>query len=655
MKPLKYITSAVLIASLGLGGCSDDFLKEAPLSTLSPDNTYIDAVGLKTPLDASLKAIFNLINGDGNGLMFDCATSDVSVIGVGDKSYAWQDCNVNATPFNGRNNEAVKNKWWYEETYKHLKNANTVIDYIDNPEWSETTERDHILGSAYFVRAFFYYLQTMHFGDCAFPLNVVTEAKQDFRAFTMESIWQQMIIDLEWAKEKVKPANQVAKGQVGNSAVRLLLSKFYLLTNQYEKAEAECDAILSSGVHALVTDADVEDGEMITLGMDKHPNSGKLFDGRTTVVTADAINKLHNNAAGGRLKNSEALLVFVNAPNLDATVSKSKSMRSYGPNFGNKKNPVLTPEKKKGVNSGSRKGEQMMKWGRGQGQMRPTNYSQYEIWNTNPDSDTKIDWQDYRHKKGNWFRMEDVVYDDAAAGDWYGKNLQLRNDAGDLLCNDTIRNWYGYPQYKFWNEDFNDPLRGDGGEASLYLLRLAEVYLLRAEARFWQGDHQGAADDINVIRERANAIYSYTAADVQRDGIGAVLDERARELYGEEFRGAELTRIAIILATSGKTAYNGKTYSMDNISEDSFWYDRMMEKNTFFKEGTLTTNGRNFTLSAHHIFWPIYHTIIDANVGAVLNQTPGYEGDKRKAALLVHQVQPAGVPNTDPMLTATEE
>lgn len=63
--------------------------------------------------------------------------------------------------------------------------------------------------------------------------------------------------------------------------------------------------------------------------------------------------------------------------------------------------------------------------------------------------------------------------------------------------------------------------------------------MLRAEAKFQKGDRQGAADDINEVRERAHAPL-ISAADVDLDYI---LDERARELYGEERRWNTLLRI----------------------------------------------------------------------------------------------------------------
>lgn len=97
-----------------------------------------------------------------------------------------------------------------------------------------------------------------------------------------------------------------------------------------------------------------------------------------------------------------------------------------------------------------------------------------------------------------------------------------------------------------------------------------------------------AAEDINTIRKRANAQYMYSTADVEKQKIGAVLDERARELYYEEPRKVELTRMAIIYARTGIPCYNGKTYTMDRLTEDNFWYDRVVEVSDFYNKGVQT-------------------------------------------------------------------
>jgi hypothetical protein len=187
-------------------------------------------------------------------------------------------------------------------------------------------------------------------------------------------------------------------------------------------------------------------------------------------------------------------------------------------------------------------------------------------------------------------------------------------------------------------------------------MREAEAYLVRAEARVWQDKWQLAADDINTIRQRANAKFMYTAADVQAEGIGAVLDERNRELYGEEYRHDELVRMSVIFAKSGK-AYKGKTYSLSgndiekSLSAGSFYYDRVMEKSNFFRDNVpwSTYPTCKYTMDPKHIFWPVYEPYLIGNVGAKLNQTTGYDGSEDNIEPLVHVVQPAGKPNVDPM------
>src|SRR5680860_1316704 len=180
----------------------------------------------------------------------------------------------------------------------------------------------------------------------------------------------------------------------------------------------------------------------------------------------------------------------------------------------------------------------------------------------------------------------------------------------------------------------------------MYIYREAEAYLLRAEARFWQDNFSGAADDINVIRQRANAIHMYTAADVQAEGVGAILDERNRELYGEEYRHDELVRMSVIYAKTGKS-YKGHTYSFSgtdmekSLSAGSFFYDRVIEKNNFFRDqvpwSTYATT--HYTMSPKHIFWPVYEPYLIGNVGAVLNQTTGYDGSEKNIEPLTHVVQ----------------
>ena len=99
------------------------------------------------------------------------------------------------------------------------------------------------------------------------------------------------------------------------------------------------------------------------------------------------------------------------------------------------------------------------------------------------------------------------------------------------------------------------------------------------------GDKQKAADDINVVRARAEAP-PVDAGDVDIDYI---LDERARELILEEFRLLTLTRLGKLVERARKyNSITGPTYQ------------------------------------DHHNLWPIPYSEIEKNLEGDIQQNPGY-------------------------------
>lgn len=73
------------------------------------------------------------------------------------------------------------------------------------------------------------------------------------------------------------------------------------------------------------------------------------------------------------------------------------------------------------------------------------------------------------------------------------------------------------------------------------LLRLSETYLIRAEARCMQGKMKSACDDLTELRKRR--IKNYGGAQYPDDQVlGAIQNERAKELIGEGFRLTDLKR-----------------------------------------------------------------------------------------------------------------
>ena len=290
--------------------------------------------------------------------------------------------------------------------------------------------------------------------------------------------------------------------------------------------------------------------------------------------------------------------------------------------------------------------------GRGIGCFRTSYHYNQTIWNY----DGETDWQDLRHNRtvGNWVEMTDLKYNNPES-DFYGQNMMLYApedyydpetgdllvEKGKLLCTDTIRSWYPYPLYKIYildqaseesqgSNQFNGATKGNGvSNGNMYLFRLAETYLLRAEAKFYQGNAAGAAEDVNVIRRRANAKKMFTTVT-----IGDICDERARELYLEEWRQPELTRISWCLARSGQPDEWGETYDLatwdkqsgTDLNGGSYWFKRTTRYN-IFNHGPINSGGVfNYQVDKRNLFWPVPNSAITANTGAQLRQNYGYDG-----------------------------
>ena len=599
MKPINIFFLIFAYFALLLPGCSDDFLNPKPLSILTTEAGLVDATSMYATLGSSTRNIRNhYMDGSFAPPMFtEYLFTEVMIDGTTDKTFPTRDMNRLVIP-DGVLNDASYNRIGtiWNASYDAIKSATIVISNIDKATYRSQEERNAVLGTAYFHRAFWYYMLVHQFGDVPWISGQISEPKLDFYSTKREAILNQLKKDLEFSAQWVPAKTQ--RGKVSKGACNHLLTKVYLALGEFDKAVASSTAVINGG-YSLMTKR---------FGEDKNdPAKNVIWD-------------LHRPLNKVAPDNTEEIFSVIDRYGMPDNIKNGMtSMYIFVPNWGSQTNSIMTPEGNVGMSELLGLEIPIIEQiGRGVNKGRGTSYYTRYIWD-DPD--------DLRHAPGNWMTMEDLVYNNTklkTLGDpYYGKHLQLYDDQGNILTKDTIRNWTGgWPHYKLF---VPDPIRVQprGGNTDWYVFRLAETYLLRAEAYLWKGDVTNALADVNRVRNRAGAD-SYT--DTYDFNLGTILDERARELFYEETRNCELTRISYIYAKTGKPCYNGKSYNLKDFSKSNFWYDRIMEKTEFFNKGVKTVSGDEFTMSPFHVLWPIPQTVIDANSMGVINQNEGYTG-----------------------------
>lgn len=642
-KSLLLLAGTTMLAT----SCSDDFLKQDPLSFYEPKTTFATESGVNAALamgDRLLRGITVHYSGGSNNipLSTEYFFSELALFGKTDVGAAFCDdwaTKLTPTTFisdGGNANSAIGYFW--NQGYSGVKYANTVISNIDAVEGMAQDKKNQFKGQAYFQRAWHYSHLVFQFGDIPLVTKILEVPKQNYKSTKKEAILDMLVSDMEKAVQWVPNQKDLTYvGQVDKGACRVLLSKLYLATGQWKKAELQCDT--------LINNLDGTDYRLMTECFGAEETTGSPT---TKTITRNVMWDLHRPQNKLASSNKEVIMGMVNQGEGGVGAVDVQWLRIFAPFWNGNIKAAAGHKNAKSINNWNKTQKQYndtLDWvrytGRGLGHCRLTYFAQHPLWKVNGVEDD-IDLR-HNHDVGNWVRMTDFKYNDKWANngedaEYYGKNIRLYDDDGTLLCSDTIRSWYDYPYYKLYVRDtkehaietassFTQTL---GSCNDMYLYRLAEVYLLRAEARFFQDNNQGATEDVNTVRRRAKASQYYTSVN-----IGDIMNERARELYLEEWRNTELKRVSYELALSGKPDEWGNTYSLDNWDKQegtdeqggSYWYQRINHY-SLYNKGAIVSNGKTlkYTMDKRNLFWPIPQGAIDANSEGQLHQNYGYTG-----------------------------
>jgi hypothetical protein len=385
----------------------------------------------------------------------------------------------------------------WDRNYILINLSNIIINSLDSPNLKNITSvgKNKMSAEAKFFRAYAYNNLATCFGGVPLLTQALTAPKTDFTRASIDEVNNQIVADLTFAATNLPDIEDVksnTKGKLYGRANKFmamqLLGEVYLRMGKPELAETQLKAIIDSGKFKLV----------------------KNRYGIKTSLKGDYYSDMFVYGNQRRSQgNTEALWVLEQenpSSVVGGNTGSAQQRRVWGAAYHNVRGMSLSDST----------------GGRALGRLRLSNWVIYNLYKDG----------DIRNSSNNIRRR--YVYNDPAQTATYGKQVPYAGT--DTLFNlaPHITKWYQFDP----NDTFGFAMIKD-----FVLMRLGETYLLLAEAQVQQGKLQDAANTINVLRARAFPNYpaqgQVSASDMTLDFI---LDERARELIGEENRRMTLMR-----------------------------------------------------------------------------------------------------------------
>lgn len=572
MKKVKLFLMMFLLLT-GTFSCKKTFLDETPLDFLSATNAFQNA----SDFNASVNNLYRLVRAelyttnDNDPMEYQYRTDIAFYVPAAFPANLVGEINPNSS--------IISNHW--RALYKIVAEANTIVSRIPA---SQLSASDKLLFEAKgrFFRAFAYRCLAYVWGGVPLITEEVTAPKIDYVRASKHEVYLQIISDLNFAATNLPSitSSSIKDGEVSVQAAQHLLSEVYLADGQYANAVTAATAVINTPGVALMT---------------------SRFGSRKTEVPGDVYwdlfrkgNQNRKNGSG----NTEALWVIQIETDIPGGAAISTTSFASGDGFSLERvhAPLVRDVTVNNIACFSWPASNYSCGGRGVGFWAPSRYFIDSVYAGDPVNDI-------RNANHNFVRKFKVTN---AASPLFNTDLDFANlpantkGTSGAALSSGVPSRALYPYQTKCTEPGGHPtnlyvipapypnaLKGGAGFTyqDQYLFRLAETYLLRAEANLGAGNAAAAAADINVVRARSNAA-PVAAGNVNIDYI---LDERIRELGVEEKRLFTIMRL-------------GK------------WYDRVVKCNPFYASAALPK----------YNLWPIPQSEIERNRGAVLVQNPGY-------------------------------
>ncbi len=557
-KKLLFITISLLFL-LPFGGCNDDeFLREKPSDFLTIDNAFLNAAQFRTGINYLYYDFRrNYIYKDGDAYVVQ--------FGVGaDLNFSWNDQNL-WTNYSNLNGTAGFLKDLFYRQFEMINKVNIILAQSENPDvkWVNEAEKKEIQAEARFFRGFAYRFLSYMWGDMPIITEPITKPSLSYTRDKREDVYKLCVEDFKFAAENLPKTSGV--GQLVSAAGYHFLSEMYIaLADEtggtdktlYQKSIDAASQVIDGGDYHLMTNR---------FGYRANVPGKDAFWDMFQITKEDGTTNF--SYQGG---NKESIFIIhldkFKTGGLPSELStRSDQERTFWPAFW-------------GFNKFGYKGVAYDWMGRGVAWVRPTSYFLYDLWNKSGKEDTRnAEWNINRVLK---VPNPDLTYQELPDSSRNypttpqeitlidGSVISVQLHPGDTVRKewlvtreDTMARWY--PRVMKMGSDWHyttDP--SNTFVMDYYVARLAETYLIRAEAYMKNGDLAKAAADINTVRARSNA-KPITPGEVNIDYI---LDERGRELYGEELRTLTLCRLNLYSDRTKRFGYTVAANTVDNSS-----------------------------------------------------------------------------------------
>lgn len=510
----RTVLFAVLLLITGFASCKK-VLDEENLSGITDETLYTTPKGFETLVNAAY-SYQRWWYGKERGFNMAETGTDLWTNGAGD---VYPDLttyqNLQAT------NGALQEVW--ANFYKAINVCNAGIARIGNSGMEEALQVQRT-AEFRFLRAFYYYHIVETWGGVHLSteetVGVVTEARKS----TEEEFYQLIIEDLLFAVENLA-ATTADYGRATKPAAEAFLARVYLTRGMNAEASTLAKKVISDYGFALL------------------PNYGDLW-------------KMDH------LQNSEIVYAVNYSSNLNDNDAQDANVYPDGDDRGSSSAHLLFIMKyddQPGV-------IRSLEYGRPFNRYQPSRYLLY-LFDEDMDSRFDASFQNiwYCNEPNAASRPAGMNVGDTAvfiskyavpAAERSAKNYTIYDDGDIYNADGSSKNRLRYISLK----KFLDDTRGSTNEAQsvrdAFVIRLAEMYFIAAEAAFNMGNSNEAASYLNTIRERAakeghEQEMEISASDVSLDFI---LEERAREFAGEQLRWFDLKR-------TGKLKENLQNYN----------------------------------------------------------------------------------------------